>query len=50
MEMTLAEIHNKREIEPVKTICHQLKDGPPTQLKNTNPEFLLSKRNAGTKR
>jgi hypothetical protein len=27
----------------------QLRDGPLTQLKNINPEFLLSKGNAGTR-
>jgi hypothetical protein len=54
--MTIAEIPKKGEIKPVETIsrgtCPEAQPpgmGPPTHLKNINPELLLSKENAGTK-
>ena len=52
--MTLAEILNKVEIEPVENHIQSLGTspgwgmGPPTYLKNINPELLLFKGNAGT--
>jgi hypothetical protein len=45
--MTLAEIPNKGEREPVQTTSRGMKS--PTHLKTFNQEFLLSKGNTGTK-
>ena len=47
--MTLAEIPNKGEMQPIETTAPSESIEPHTQLKNFNPEMFLSKEKKGIK-